>query len=272
MLLPPLNQSGTSELSQVVYDSQRNEDMKKMVAKSLTWEFFFLPFSMFKIVIKSKLYGHNQQSTLGQAKYTLLKFICSKGCVSSGFPTPSEGRFKCRPHASTSSVFSFSYFNNQKEKYEFQFKVHPPHCSLWRELWKLGPTVCTLPFAHCLWNPLSMVVHTYILVCSLWCRSVCQFPLFLAPRGSAAPKADWCRSRCLYVNSRRMLAETQKRVVVQHFLLFVSHSPLRWSSLGTIRAHHFPIKCLNDLWLAPWLILHNGGRGLPCLVRTIVLV
>lgn len=35
MLLPPLNESGTSELSQVVYDSQWNEDMKKMVEKSL---------------------------------------------------------------------------------------------------------------------------------------------------------------------------------------------------------------------------------------------
>lgn len=36
VLLPPLNESGTSELSQVVYDSQWNEDMKKMVEKSLT--------------------------------------------------------------------------------------------------------------------------------------------------------------------------------------------------------------------------------------------
>lgn len=88
-------------------------------------------------------------------------------------------------------------------------------------------------------------------------RSVCQFLLFRAPRGSAAPEADWCRSRRLYVNSRRMLADTQKRVVVQHFLLFVSHSPLRWSSFGTIRVHHFPINRLNDFWVAPRLMLHD---------------
>lgn len=167
-----------------------------------------------------------------------------------------------------------------------------------RKIWVLiqgAPTqlqsVARTHSLHSAIRPLA--VKPIVYVCARVCprllfvvhrRSVFQFLLFHATRGSAAPEAYWCRSRRLYVNSRRMLAETQKRVVVQHFLLFVSHSPLRWSSFGTIKVHHFPINRFNDFWMVPRLMLHDhictnllqlcfkNGRFWPCLIRNIVLI
>lgn len=217
-------------------------------------------------------------------KYALLKFICSTGCVSCGFHGHSEDRFKCRLH-SVSSILNF-IFQRPERKIWVLIQGVPA------QLQSVARTLKTETHSlHSAIRPLA--VKPIVYVCARVCprllfvvhrRSVFQFLLFRATRGSAAPEAYWCRSRRLYVNSRRMLAETQKRVVVQHFLLFVSHSPLRWSSFGTIEVHHFPINRFNDFWMAPRLMLHDhictnllrpcfkNGRFWPCLIRNIVLI
>lgn len=155
---------------------------KKNGWKNLTY-FFLIVFFKFDLKMWfANFIAHNQRL----AKQILsIKFICGTGCVC------------CYKFDNV----MFDSVQQPERKPRVGVRVVPA------QLQSAARTPETFVLLYCV--TVKAIVYFCARTCSRlrfvvqW-RSLRRFPLFREPRGSAAPEADWCRRRRLYVNSRRM--------------------------------------------------------------------